>query len=136
MELNSMVESQMARVVDKMRSMSWQFYVAPDDNRFVTSDNPVHTFKGGVGFSRSYSELTFPLSSRVALLGSFRKVREGYLPAPTQLLKEINRRIIAAATSHVYSSRKERWVVTVLKKELHRFSLAYPAPELRSAIEV
>jgi hypothetical protein len=136
MELKTMVRSATNRVLEAMLSMRWQFIVAPSGHRFVTSDNPVHTFKGGVGFSKPYSELTFPVSSRVVLVGTYRKVPQGYFPAPIQLLKEINRRIIASATRFAYSSRNEKWVVTVMGKDLHRFNLTYPAPELSGPVKV
>lgn len=136
MELKTIVESTMPRVQQAMLAMSWQFLVAAEDYRFVTSDNPVHTFRGGVGFSKPYSELTFPVSARVALLGSYRKVQEGYVNVKPQLLKEINRRVIANASVYVYSSSKERWILTVMSKKFHRFSLSYPAPELSGSLQV
>src|SRR6185503_16996699 len=74
MELKTIVDSAMHSVLDAMMSMRWQFLIAPEGHRFVTGDNPVHTFKRGIGFSKPYSELTFPVSSRVALLGTYRNV--------------------------------------------------------------
>jgi hypothetical protein len=136
MELKTIVESTMPRVQKAMMSMSWQFLVAPEDYRFVTSDNPVHTFKGGVGFSKPYSELTFPVSARVALLGTYRKVQEGYVNVRPQILKEINRRVIANASMYVYSPSKERWILTVMGKRFHRFNLIYAAPELSGSLQV
>lgn len=136
MELKTIVESAAHRVLEAMLSMRWQFFIAPDRHRFLTGDNPVHTFKGGVGFSKPYSELTFPVSSRVVLLGTYRKVRQDYVPATVQFLKEINRRVIATATNYAYSSRNERWVVTVMGKHFHRFNLTYPAPEVSDPVKV
>jgi hypothetical protein len=135
-ELKTIVDGQMPRVREAMLRMSWQFFVAPQDRVFVTSDNPVHTFKGGVGFSKPYSELTFPVSSRVVLLGTYRNVRQGYFPAPSELLKEVNRRVIATAMTYAYSSQKRQWIVTVMKKKSHRFNFAYPAPELSAPLPV
>jgi hypothetical protein len=136
MELKTIVDSAMPRVLEARMSMRWQFFIAPEGNRFVTCDNPVHSFKGGVGFSKPYSELMFPISSQVVFLGTYRNVPQGYFPATVQLLKETNRRIIATATAYVYSSRKEPWVVQVMKKNLHKFNLIYPAPELSSSLRV
>jgi len=79
LQLRTIVESDMPQVRMAMLSMTWQFFVAPDDHIFVTADNPVHTLKGGVGFTKPYSELTFPVSSRVVLVGSYRDVQAGYL---------------------------------------------------------
>jgi hypothetical protein len=136
MELKTIVESTMPRIHEAMIAMTWQFLVAPEDHKFVTSDNPVHTFKGGVGFSKPYSELTFTVSARVALLGTYRKVQEGYVNVKPQLLKEINRRVIANASVYVYSPSKERWVLTVMGKKFHRFNLIYAAPELSGSLRV
>lgn len=136
MELKTIIDDNMPRVLEAMMSMRWQFFIAPDGHRFVTGDNPVHTFKGNVGFSKPYSELSFPVSSRVTLLGTYRKVPEGYFPANVQFLKEINRRIIATSSTFAYSSRNERWVLTVMEKNLHRFNLTYPAPELSAQVKV
>ena len=52
MELKTIVESTMPRVHEAMIAMTWQFLMAPEDHKFVSSDNPVHTFKGGVGLSK------------------------------------------------------------------------------------
>lgn len=136
MALKTMVDGPMPRVMDAIGSMIWQFVVAPDNGGFVTGDNPVHTFKGGVGLNKPYSEIVFPISSRVALLGTFRDVATGFFPASDQLLKEINRRVVANSTTYVYSSRKEPWIIKVMDKIFHRFNLIYPAPELTSQIKL
>lgn len=102
----------------------------------MTGDNPVHTLKGGVGFTKPYSELTFPVSSRVVLIGSYRDVQAGYLPARSELVKEVNRRVIATAKTFAYGSLDRKWIVTILKKNFHRFNLFYPAPELSAPLVV
>ena len=116
--------------------MTWQFFVASDDDSFVTADNPVHTLKGGVGFTKPYSELTFPISSRVVLIGSYRNVRAGYVSATSELVKEVNRRLIATAKTFAYCSRNRKWIITIMKKNFHRFNFFYPAPELSAPLVV
>lgn len=135
MELRTMVEADMPRVRAAMLSMTWQFFVATDDERFFTGDNPVHAIKD-VGFSKPYSELTFPISSLVALVGTYRQVSTGYLPASSEMLKEVNRRIIASAKTFVYGARDRRWILTIMQKNSHRFNLYYPAPELSGSLVV
>jgi len=135
-ELRTIVEAEIPQVRAAMLRMSWQLFVAPADERFVTGDNPVHTIKGGVGFTKPYSELTFPVSSRVVLFGTYRDVRGGYLPAASELVKEVNRRIIASAKEYAYSSQNRKWIVTILSKNFHRFNLIYPAPELSGPLPV
>jgi hypothetical protein len=135
-ELRTIVEADMPQVRAAMLRMTWQFFVASHDDRFITADNPVHTLKGGVGFTKPYSELTFPVSSRVVLIGSYRNVQPGYVPAPSELVKEVNRRLIATAKTFAYSSQNRKWVVTIMKKSFHHFNLFYPAPELSSPLAV
>jgi|GEM_PF-2368360 hypothetical protein len=135
-ELRTIVESEMPQVRAAMLQMKWQFFVAEDYDRFVTGDNPVHTLKRGVGFSKPYSELTFPVSSGVALVGTYRDVRPGYITAQSELIKEVNRRLIASAKKFAYSSRNRKWVATIMKKAFHRFNLFYAAPELSEPLLV
>src|SRR6266478_2638219 len=116
--------------------MTWQFFVASDDDSFVTADNPVHTLKGGVGFTKPYSELTFPISSRVVLISSYRNVRAGYVSAGSDLVKEVNRRLIATAKTFAYCSRNREWIITIMKKNFHRFNFFYPATELSAPLVV
>jgi len=70
------------------------------------------------------------------LIGSYRNVRPGYVPASADLVKEVNRRMIATAKTFAYSSRNRRWITTIMKKNFHRFNLFYPAPELSAPLVV
>ncbi len=136
LELRTIVEADMPDVRAAILRMTWQFFVSSDDDMFVTADNPVHTLKGGVGFTKPYSELTFPVSFRVVLIGSYRNVCPGYVPASAELVKEVNRRMIATTKTFAYSSRNRRWIITIMKKNFHRFNLFYPAPELSAPLVV
>jgi hypothetical protein len=136
MELRTIVDADMPDVRAAILRMTWQFLVAAEDETFVTADNPVHTLKGGVGFTKPYSELTFPVSSRVVLIGSYRDVGAGYVPAKYDVVKEVNRRVIAAAKTFAYASRKRAWIITIMKKKFHHFNLFYPAPELSAPLVV
>lgn len=136
MELRTIVEADMPDVRAAILRMTWQFFVASDDDSFVTGDNPVHTLKGGVGFTKPYSDLTFPISSRVVLIGSYRNVRAGYASAGSELVKEVNRRLIATAKTFAYCSRNRKWIVTIMTKNFHRFNFFYPAPELSAPLVV
>ena len=115
----------MLLVQKALNVMRWQFFTAPPDSYFVTSDNPVFIFKDGIGFQRPYSELVFPISKYIALVASYHNVREGFVKASSQRVKEIVRRVISNATSHVFSPRPERWVCSVLNKRAHRHGLIY-----------
>jgi hypothetical protein len=125
MELDTIVKADMPRVRQAISSMQWQFFEAPLGCFFITSDKPVHTFAGGVGLRQPYSELVFPISSEVALVASPHGVREGYVAASSQQVKEIARRVIAQARERVYACRAQGWVLTVMAKSTHRFNLLY-----------
>jgi hypothetical protein len=135
MELRTIVEADMPDVRAAILRMTWQFFVTSDDDNFVTAD-PVHTLRGGVGFTKPYSELTFPISSRFVLIGSYRNVRAGYVSAESELVKEVNRRLIATAKTFAYCSRNRRWIITIMKKNFHRFNFFYPALELSAPLVV
>ncbi len=109
------------RVVETLLTMRWRF-VYTNDAYFLTSDNPVFFFKHeGVG--RLTSELTFPISSGVALSATHRR-RDGneYLPATSAVVSELNRRTASNATRFVHSSRNDLWVLPFVCKEQWRLN--------------
>ena len=125
-ELETLVGSEMARVCRKITAMTWQFFGAPDGKVFLTSDNPVHWFRGGVGLRMPYSELVFPISSKLALVVSRHDVRERFVAANAQKVHEINRRVASQAKEYVYGSTAASWALNLLRKPAHRFELLYP----------
>jgi Protein of unknown function (DUF4238) len=81
-----------SKLVSAISQMNWQFLIAPDDSKFLTSDNPVFFFEG-IGLNKPQSEITFPISSTVALAAFGRAgFREGFVTTTTQVVAEINRR--------------------------------------------
>jgi Protein of unknown function (DUF4238) len=125
-ELETLVGSEMARVCRAITAMRWQFFEAPNGKIFLTSDNPVHWFRGGVGLRMPYSELVFPISSKLALVASYRDVLEGFVAVNGQAVNEINRRVASQAMYYAYGSSATRWALDLLKKTTHRFGLLYP----------
>ncbi len=96
---------QMGQLPQVLYGMKWQFLVAPSGFDYVTSDNPVFYFEQ-IGLAKEYSELTFPISSEIALATSWSKdVQEGFFPALPLAVMEINQRTISAATKQVYYCR-------------------------------
>jgi hypothetical protein len=124
-ELETLVGSEMERVCRAITAMRWQFFEAPNGKIFLTSDNPVHWFHGGVGLRMPYSELVFPISSKLALIASYRDVLEGFVGVNGQAVNEINRRVASQARHYVYASSATRWALALLKKTTHRFGLLY-----------
>ena len=105
--------------------MNWQFFIAPEGYSFITGDNPVFYFES-FGLNKPYSEITFPISSSIALAASWRKeLGEGFFPANSETVLEVNRRTASITSMNVYHSRKAGWLVDVLNKQRHRFNLLY-----------
>lgn len=109
------------RLVDSLMSMNWRF-LETESPRFLTSDNPVFFFEFE-GIGRPTSELTFPISSTVALWASrSAQVTGQYLPATSQAIKEINRRTASNCTRFVYSCANESWMLPFITKGDHALS--------------
>jgi uncharacterized protein DUF4238 len=99
-------------------SMNWQFLVARDGMEFVTSDKPV--FFEEFGLNKPYSEITFPISTDIALAASWHtELGEGFFPATDAAVEEINWRTASAATCHVFASCKAKWILEVFNKNRH-----------------
>lgn len=112
------------RVVAAMSSMTWRFLTFEQRPAILTSDNPVFYFTG-IGIGKPESEVTFPISSHIALWASWRAdLPEGYFPTTTQVVKELNRRMAYNATRYLFHSEDEDWILPFFKKgrwKLHRF---------------
>ncbi|CAN5388252.1 MAG: DUF4238 domain-containing protein [Pyrinomonadaceae bacterium] len=105
--------------------MNWQFFIAPEGYSFFTSDNPVFYFES-FGLNKLYSEITFPISSNIVLAASWHKeLGEGFFPANSETVLEVNRRTASIASMNAYHSRKTSWLVDVLNKQRHRLNLLY-----------
>jgi hypothetical protein len=103
-------------LIEVLEKMTWNFYIAQPPHAFLTNDNPVYISKA-LGLQKNCSELCFPISSDVALVASWnRALKEGFTEAPPQFVKEINRRTIMGADSHIYFCENPDWVVKMLAK--------------------
>lgn len=98
-------------------TMTWRVIKADDAHRFLTSDNPVFLDEGA-GLKSSLGEFSFPLSSDVALHGSWQGPREGlfFVQARPPLVKEIDRRVAFVAERFVFYRRNASWVPKVADK--------------------
>jgi hypothetical protein len=99
-----------------LSQMNWAFLKCQDDDLFITSDNPVFIHES-IGIAAQESELTFPVSSKVALFISRIANATGYVKAHSRWVKEINKRTIANATRFVYSSKKFSWIPSIMEKK-------------------
>ena len=104
-------------------AMTWVFLTSERKQPFLTNDNPVFFFEG-LGIGRPESEVTFPISSTIALWATWRKnLVEGYIAAKDADIIQINRRTASTATKYVYYSIQAPWVVALINKKnmkLHR----------------
>jgi hypothetical protein len=102
------------RVAEVVRTMTWRLVAVPPQHYLITSDNPAYFFES-LGLGRPESELTFPVSPSLALLGS----RQGppgallHVTAKAGLAKELNRRVASGAERFVFSKRKAEWIETI-----------------------
>jgi hypothetical protein len=104
-------------------AMTWIFLTSEKRQPFLANDNPVFFFES-LGIGKPESEITFPISSTIALWAIWRKnLVEGYTTAKDAVIREINRRTASAATKYVYYSIEAPWVVSLINKKnlkLHR----------------
>jgi hypothetical protein len=106
-----------SRMIEAIRRMCWRCVRAPRDFFFFTTDNPAFFFSAyGVGSTES--ELTFPVCSHTALIGSFQgpSGTMQLVSPPVSHAKEINRRLASGADRFVYSPRKAVWIETLAKR--------------------
>lgn len=91
----------------------WTLLKAPKGHIFITSDNPVTLVSTlplplgiGPGHAQTNTEVCFPLSAEIALVGTF-EGQEKALDSTPGCVAEINRRTFRRAYRHVYSSRED-----------------------------
>ncbi|MDB5033798.1 MAG: hypothetical protein JWQ98_1039 [Chlorobi bacterium] len=108
--LRGMPMTQMA-----IASMRWQYFKAPHGTFFVTNNNPVFRFKS-LGLSNLQPEITFPISSSVAIVGSW------YLDMPelirqvsSGVVQEINRRTCFSTYRYVYARAAHKQVYDLVQ---------------------
>jgi uncharacterized protein DUF4238 len=106
------------KVVQLIFSMVWRFLVADQrGTRFLTSDNPAFFFEC-YGFGQDKAELSFPLASRICLLGNWQDGNgaEGLISAPDGFVKEMNRRNASTATRFIFYHERANWIATLAHK--------------------
>ena len=104
-------------IIRLVHGMHWRFVCADGDDYFVTTDNPAFFFEC-YGLGTENSEFTFPVSSSLAIFGSWTPVAKGNaISRQTRFVKEANRRLISAALRFVYSRDKVDWIPKVAAKD-------------------
>lgn len=110
-----------------IHQMNWIFVKATERFKFITSDNPVfladptynpNNFYSSIsGLGNRSIELTFPISSELALFASWDKNRkECFIPGNNNLIKDFNRRAVISARRFIYASGKKEGTSKLIKK--------------------
>ncbi|MBM4037391.1 MAG: DUF4238 domain-containing protein [Planctomycetes bacterium] len=134
--LRNIPPASMPNLVASISSMKW-CYLTYEQPAFLTCDNPVFFFTW-LGVSRPQSEISFPLSSRVALWGRRGEgIREEFLRAKRQAVYEVNRRTAANTTRFAFHCKDEDWILPFLGKgdwALHHMLLTGIPGSLHSSL--
>jgi Protein of unknown function (DUF4238) len=104
-------------IIGAIRQMTWRLTPAARGTFFLTSDNPAYFFEAfGVGSERA--ELTFPISSTLAMLGSHRGAPGSTIMTRvrTAISKEINRRMISGAERFIFTPQRATWIEVIASK--------------------
>jgi hypothetical protein len=98
-------------------TMTWRIARSPASDFFITSDNPAYFFKA-YGIATPKSELTFPISTDLALFASWQGEQNTtiYVQARPALVREANKRLMSGAERFVFSHRKEDWIAKISDK--------------------
>jgi len=104
------------REVQVIFAMTWRFLSTAGPSYYLTSDNPAFFFEDR-GLARAESELTFPISSTLALHANWELGGQGRTyRANQQAVKELNRRTASSATRFLFYRERASWIASVAKK--------------------
>ncbi len=109
-------------IVYAIATMTWVFLTHDGPPVFLTSDNPVFFFDG-IGVGNPDSELSFPISSNIALWATWRRNFGdcSFAPIYPFAYREINRRTAVNATRYVFHALDEPWIPRFIIKR-HRLN--------------
>ena len=105
--------------------LAWRVVFTGRQQKFLTSDNPVHVFPLSLGLDDPLFELVMPLSSECSLHIS----RQGspdmleFTEVDQRLARNLNMRVVSRAERFVFSSRQERWVGKTMRRSPRQFRL-------------
>ncbi len=96
---------------------TWRLLVAKGPESFVTSDCPAVFFEG-IGLSSPDSELTIPLSPTIALIADHKGAKASLhvFNVRNQMIREVNRRVVAHAERFIFAATPQPWVSLVAHK--------------------
>lgn len=108
--------------------MNWIIFFAPDEYKFLTSDNPlfycapssnpVRARRKGLGFKNV--EVTFPISPELTLFAGWKPGDNRRQRATNSVAKAINRRTVASSRRYVFSSKKSEAIGRFVQKHARK----------------
>ena len=105
------------RLEQAVFNMKWRFARTDGPVFFLTTDNPVFFFEA-YGLGRREAELSFPISSRLALFASNSMHEDGlFVESRQSLVKEINRRLASSATRFICYHQEAPWIKAIALKK-------------------
>jgi len=111
------------KIVAMLNRMTWQFLTLDRRPAFLASDNPVFFFRG-LGLAHNQCEVSFPISSNIALWATWRAdLEEGYVSARESWVQELNRRTASSATRYLFHAVDEEWILPLLSKSTWRINV-------------
>lgn len=119
--LRAMALESPSNIPEILSSMTWQFYLAPTGNEYVTGDEPIFN----PGLDKLYTEVSFPISKDVVLIMSWYDIEEGFFSATSEIVTEINQRTSNQAQK-LYSSSPQSWIVDLFNEKRKGYYLIYP----------
>jgi hypothetical protein len=119
--LKSLVMESPRGVPGILSAMTWQFFVAPKGQGFLTSDDPVFS----PDIRKAYAEVSFPVSKDIALVMSWYDIEQGFFATTPEVVNEINRRTASRAQHEVYYSSAEKWIVDMLEENREGYYLIW-----------
>ena len=105
------------KMISVICTMTWRVARSPASDFFITSDNPAYFFKA-YGIATSKSELTFPISTDLALFASWQGEQNStiYIQARPALVREANKRLMSGAERFVFSHQQQDWIAKISDK--------------------
>lgn len=124
MRLDSMLKG-MQTTQRAVVSMRWQYFQAPIGDSFVTSDSPMFRFDS-LGLQDPQSEFTFPISSSLAVVGSwYLDMPESIRHVTSEVVREINRRTCSSAFKYVYGRDAQKQIYDLMHEADSQLSILY-----------
>lgn len=101
-------------VLQLLFRMTWRVLISSGPVYFVTSDNPAFYFQS-YGLGQKESELSFPLSSKYALHGSWQRAVSDLIciNAEQPLVNQINLRLVSQAERLVFYHQPANWIANL-----------------------